>query len=65
VNTLYYGDNLNILREHIPTESVDLIYLEPRSNEGRKDDAEKDRWETLPTDAVRAIVKVLTYGANR
>lgn len=27
-NTLYYGDNLDILREYIPDESVDLIYLE-------------------------------------
>ena len=26
-NALYYGDNLQILREHIPDESVDLIYL--------------------------------------
>jgi hypothetical protein len=23
-NTLFYGDNLPILREHIPDESVDL-----------------------------------------
>jgi len=28
-NTLYYGDNMEILREHIPEESVDLIYLDP------------------------------------
>lgn len=28
-NTLYYGDNLDILREHIPEESIDLIYLDP------------------------------------
>ena len=28
-NTLFYGDNLPILREYIPTESVDLIYLDP------------------------------------
>ena len=28
-NTLFYGDNLPILREHIPDESVDLIYLDP------------------------------------
>jgi adenine specific DNA methylase Mod len=28
-NTLYYGDNLQVLREHIPDESVDLIYLDP------------------------------------
>jgi hypothetical protein len=24
-NTLFYGDNLDILREYIPTESVDLM----------------------------------------
>ncbi len=28
-NTLYYGDNLDILREHVPDESVDLVYLDP------------------------------------
>ena len=27
-NKLYFGDNLDMLREHIATESVDLIYLE-------------------------------------
>jgi site-specific DNA-methyltransferase (adenine-specific) len=26
-NTLFYGDNLDILREHIADQSVDLIYL--------------------------------------
>ena len=30
-NTLYYGDNLKILREYIPDGSIDLIYLDPRS----------------------------------
>lgn len=28
-NTLYYGDNLDILRQYIKDESVDLIYLDP------------------------------------
>jgi len=28
-NALYYGENLGILRKHIPDESVDLIYLDP------------------------------------
>ena len=28
-NTLYYGDNLGILREHIEDNSIDLIYLDP------------------------------------
>ena len=31
-NTLYFGDNLAILREHVPDESVDLIYLDPPFN---------------------------------
>ena len=34
-NTLFYGDNLIILREHIPSESVDLIYLDPPFNSSR------------------------------
>jgi DNA modification methylase len=29
---LYYGDNLGVLREHIPNASVDLIYLDPPFN---------------------------------
>lgn len=28
-NTLYYGDNLTIMRDKIPSQSVDLIYLDP------------------------------------
>jgi DNA modification methylase len=28
-NTLYYGDNLEILRRYIQDESVDLVYLDP------------------------------------
>lgn len=35
MNTLYFGDNLVILREHIPSESVDLIYLDPPFNSNR------------------------------
>ena len=34
-NTLYYGDNLDILRDYIPDESVDLIYLDPPFNSNR------------------------------
>jgi len=32
MNTLYYGDNLDILRDYIPSESVDLVYLDPPFN---------------------------------
>ena len=31
-NALYYGDNLDVLRESIATESVDLVYLDPPFN---------------------------------
>lgn len=34
-NTLFYGDNLPILREHFADESVDLIYLDPPFNSSR------------------------------
>ena len=34
-NTLFYGDNLPILHDHIPSESVDLIYLDPPFNSNR------------------------------
>ncbi len=32
VNKLYFGDNLDVLREHVQPESVDLIYLDPPFN---------------------------------
>ena len=32
MNTLYYGDNLEILREHVKDETVDLVYLDPPFN---------------------------------
>ncbi len=36
MNTLYYGDNLNILREYIKDGTVDLIYLDLPFNMRRK-----------------------------
>ncbi|HUY36580.1 MAG TPA: hypothetical protein VMV69_27845 [Pirellulales bacterium] len=32
MNTLYYGDNLDILGRYIADESVDLVYLDPPFN---------------------------------
>jgi DNA modification methylase len=34
-NRLFYGDNLDVLRESIETESVDLVYLDPPFNSNR------------------------------
>ncbi|QMV19978.1 site-specific DNA-methyltransferase [Granulicella sp. 5B5] len=31
-NKLYYGDNLQVLRDYIPDASVDLVYLDPPFN---------------------------------
>lgn len=35
MNKLFYGDNLEILRKHVPDESVDLIYIDPPFNSNR------------------------------
>ena len=35
MNQLYFGDNLYVLRDHLATESVDLIYLDPPFNSKR------------------------------
>jgi site-specific DNA-methyltransferase (adenine-specific) len=34
-NTLFYGDNLPILREYVADASVDLVYLDPPFNSNR------------------------------
>jgi DNA modification methylase len=34
-NYLYYGDNLEVLRDEIPNEYVDLVYLDPPFNSNR------------------------------
>ena len=37
MNTLYYGDDLDILRRYVRDETVDLVYLDPpfKSNQER------------------------------
>ena len=32
MGTLYYGDNLDILRRYLKDESIDLVYLDPPFN---------------------------------
>lgn len=34
-NQIYYGDNLNVLRNHIKTETIDLVYIDPPFNSKR------------------------------
>ena len=35
MNQLYYGDNLDVLRRHVPDASVDLVYLDPPFQSGK------------------------------
>ncbi len=35
LNRLYYGDNLDVMRQHIPAATVDLVYLDPPFNSNR------------------------------
>lgn len=35
MNRLFFGDNLDVLRDHTPNESVDLVYLDPPFNSAR------------------------------
>jgi site-specific DNA-methyltransferase (adenine-specific) len=64
-NTLFYGDNLFILREYIDIESVDLIYLDPPFNSSRnynvlfKDDHRTDS-EARKARQKRVIASVHT-----
>lgn len=55
-NTLYYGDNLKVMRENIPDESVDLIYLDPPFNSNATYNALfKDELGMAPPSQVRAF----------
>ncbi len=38
-NTLYFGDNLQVLREQFPDACVDLVYLDPPFNSKRDDNS--------------------------
>ncbi len=78
-NKLYYGDNLPVLREYIPDQSVDLIYLDPPFN-SRQDynvlfvekdgsrsasqiTAFKDTWE-WNEEAARSYEEVIEQGGR-
>lgn len=78
-NQLYYGDNLKVLREYIPDNCVDLIYLDPPFNSrqdynvlfAEKDGSRsasqitafKDSWE-WNKEAARAYEEVVEQGGR-
>jgi site-specific DNA-methyltransferase (adenine-specific) len=46
--TFYHGDNLDVLREWIPNECVDLVYLDPPFNSQRDHNLPFDKQGTRP-----------------
>jgi site-specific DNA-methyltransferase (adenine-specific) len=62
MGTLYYGDNLDILRRYIRDESVDLVYLDPPFNSAQNYNAffqEKDG--TAAASQIRAFEDTWTW----
>ena len=54
-NSLYFGDNLEVLRQ-FPADSVDLIYLDPPFNSNRAYNANfKDETGTAPPAQIKAF----------
>jgi site-specific DNA-methyltransferase (adenine-specific) len=78
LNRLFYGDNLDVMRASIATESVDLVYLDPPFNSNRnynvlfkhktgneaqaQIEAFNDTW-TWSQDAERTYQDLITGGA--
>jgi len=79
-NTLFYGDNLDILRDYLIDECVDLIYLDPPFNSNRnynvlfKDEqgldseaqivAFEDTWHWGP-ETEHAYYHLITHGPDK
>lgn len=66
MNKLYYGDCLTILRDKIPKESVDLIYLDPPFNSNREyNNIYKDETGRPLPDQVEAFNDTWTLDEER
>ncbi len=66
MNTLYYGDCLTIMREKMPSASVDLVYLDPPFNSKRDYNAiYKDNTGRPLPDQVDAFTDTWTLDAER
>src|SRR5580692_6410451 len=79
VNELYCGDNLEILRDYFPPDSVDLVYLDPpfnsdqnynllfREKDGSKSNSQimafEDTWE-WNQDAERTYTEIVEKGGK-
>lgn len=56
LNRLYYGDNLDVLRQHVPAATVDLVYLDPPFNSDRNYNVIFNRHDVVG-DADRAQIQ--------
>ena len=62
MNQLYYGDNLEIMRNEIPDESVDLCYIDPPFNSNRNYNLiYNDNSKSSKTDTAQAQMFVDTW----
>ena len=50
MNRLYYGDNLDVLKQSVQAESVDLVYLDPPFNSNRSYNVIFNRHQISPDD---------------
>jgi hypothetical protein len=56
MGTLYYGDNLEILRRYLKDETVDLVYLDPPFNSAQNYNAFfHDKGGTDAASQIRAL----------
>lgn len=64
-NTLYYGDNLDILRRYLKDESVDLIYLDPPFKSDQNYNVLfKEKDGTQAASQIRAFEDTWTWGQD-
>lgn len=62
-NRLYFGDNLEVLRDHIKDESVDLIYLDPPFNSNANYNVLfKEKGGGVPQSQAEAFCDTWTWG---
>ncbi len=64
-NTLYYGDNLEILKRYISDESVDLVYLDPPFNSSQNYNVLfKEKTGAQAASQIRAFKDTWTWGTD-
>lgn len=65
LNQLYYGDNLEVLRDFIASESVDLVYLDPPFNSNRSYNVIFGRHKATTAEAqIQAFDDTWTWSVN-